>query len=98
MFAQRPVARSKRSGLNQTRSPCGTQGISSAWIALSGSPHFSIVSSPGTFVIGLFVLRVPRREIGAHLIVPVAVHLAGRVFALSDPHLPPLVLLADALG
>src|ERR671910_497917 len=35
---QRPVARSNLRGLNQTLSPCGTQGSSSLWTAMSGNP------------------------------------------------------------
>src|SRR5919199_480406 len=45
-LTQRPVARSKRSGLNQTRSPCGTHGRSSLWIAWSGNPISMIVANP----------------------------------------------------
>jgi hypothetical protein len=42
---QRPLVRSNLKGLNQTRSPCGTQGSSSLWTAMSGSPIAAITCS-----------------------------------------------------
>src|SRR5918998_6259860 len=39
---QRPPERSNLNGLNHTRSPCGTQGISSTFIARSGSAQSSV--------------------------------------------------------
>src|SRR5918998_213924 len=42
---QRPVARSNLKGLNQTLSPWGTQGNSSLWTAMSGSPIAAMTCS-----------------------------------------------------
>src|SRR3712207_5857021 len=39
---QRPPERSNLKGLNHTLSPCGTQGISSTFIARSGSAQSSV--------------------------------------------------------
>src|SRR3712207_5501759 len=42
---QRPLTRSNLKGLNQTRSPCGTQGSSSVWTAMSGNPIAAMTCS-----------------------------------------------------
>src|SRR3712207_6193617 len=62
---QRPVARSNLKGLNQTRSPCGTQGSSSLWTAISGNPIAAMTCSVRSSVKALSSLS-PARSVALY--------------------------------
>src|SRR5215203_3487917 len=100
---QRPVARSNLKGLNQTRSPCGTQGNSSLCMAWSGRPRSEMICSVCSSVMGAadlldlrYDLSVERSHVGPVDLDKVArrvtqIHLDSPVWQLPDCGVAPAV-------